>query len=345
MKKTMIVLLVVLLPAAILSAQVTRDFDQYEAGIQQFAEDVASSLPLNASVGLGWSDSYIGQFPHFGIGASLGFSTIPFETATVVLEPLDLVDTIRNNEAFQYIEQFGMPLPAYAVEARIGGLLFPFDVGVKVGILPPDFEPGEFLPGLNLDYTLAGFDVRFPIIEERALIPELSIGGGYNYLRATIGIDGVYGENLILDGFELPDGTPILIEMEDPSVEFNWAANVVDLKAQVSKNLLIFRPYAGVGAAIGFGRAGGGFESALVSPGQDEIDAINEAAEALGSEDTIPDISDLGFSLSAPMPADWAFRAYGGIGISILIVKLDIMVMYDFIGSNFGGNIGLRVQL
>jgi hypothetical protein len=343
MKKILILLLVALLPVAFVSA-IEKDFELYQAGIEQFAVDVASSLPLNSAVGLAWSDSYIGQFPHFGVGASVGFSTIPFSTASVVLEPLGLVDTITGNEAFQYIEQFGMPLPAYAVEARLGGFLFPFDVGVKVGILPPDFEPGEFVSGLNLDYTMAGFDVRVPIIEERGFIPELSIGGGYNYLRATIGIDGVYDENLVLTDFEV-GGTVYPVELAPPSVEFNWAANAIDLKAQVSKNVLFFRPYAGVGAGLGFGRAGGGFEAELVSPSEAELEEIKTIIETYDLEQTIPEFNDEGFYVSAPMPADWAFRVYGGVGINILVVKLDIMAMYDFLGENFGGSVGLRVQL
>ena len=45
---------------------------------QTFATAAASSLPLETSVGLNWSDAYIGQFPHFGIGLTVGAATIPF---------------------------------------------------------------------------------------------------------------------------------------------------------------------------------------------------------------------------------------------------------------------------
>jgi hypothetical protein len=190
-----------------------------------------------------------------------------------------------------------------------------------------------------------GFDVRFPIIQEKGLLPDLSISGGYTRLNATIGMSNIYGENVQLDSYSIPDGPTINIELEDPSAEFSWRANVIDLKAQVSKNLLLFTPYAGFGASLGFGQAGGGFESRLISPSQEEIDAFNEAAANQGSDTVIPEFTENGFYVFAPMGSGWAFRAYGGVSINLFVVKLDITGMYDFIGSNFGATLGLRLQL
>ena len=342
MRRILIVLLVLLVPVGIVAAETIDDQVDYNAGIAAFADGVAATLPLNASVGLNWSDAYIGQFPHFGVGATLGFSTIPYPAALPVLTAAKLDTVISSSPAFEYIELIGMPLPAYTVEARIGGLLFPFDAGVKLGILPPDFKPGEFVKGLNLDYTLAGFDIRLPIVKESGIIPEVILGGGYNYLEATIGFEGIYGENLIIDSFEA-GGETITLELTDPSVEFFWSASVIDLKAQVSKNILLFRPYAGVGASVGFGRAGSGFESEFVSPPtQAQIDLFNAAG---GSGEELSEIGDGTFYVSSAMPPGWAFRAFGGVSINLLIVNIDITGMYDFLGQNYGLTLGARVQL
>ncbi|MFW5685426.1 MAG: hypothetical protein ACOC0O_02125, partial [Spirochaetota bacterium] len=135
MRKLSIALLVLLLAASFVGAQ---SFDQYENTIQRFADGVANSLPLNAAVGLTWSDAYIGGFPHFGVGAAVGFSTIPWTSIEPITTTLGLTGAITGSEAFSYIEQYGAPLPAYAVEARVGGLILPFDVGVKFGTVPPD---------------------------------------------------------------------------------------------------------------------------------------------------------------------------------------------------------------
>jgi hypothetical protein len=346
---------VIVLSAPItLFAQTDMDFADLEADIQEFADGVASSLPLNASVGLNWSDAYIGQFPHFGVGLTVGASTIPFDAAMPVLEGLGLADSIADTPELAPLMEIGFPLPAWAAEARIGGFLFPFDAGVKIGILPADFSLAEAFPGaealqnLQLDYLNLGFDVRVPLVEEKALIPEISVGGGYNYLRANIGLTGVLGGDLNIGTFEHPDPTnPTVydVSLTDPMVNYNWSANVIDLKAQISKGLLFLRPYAGLGASIGFGRAGSGFESSLEGISPEEIAQINEAAAALGASEIIPDLSDTSFYLSAPMTGGWSFRVFGGIALNILIIKVDINAMYDFLAGNYGGTLGVRVQL
>jgi opacity protein-like surface antigen len=187
-----------------------------------------------------------------------------------------------------------------------------------------------------------------PIVEERGLIPEISVGGGYNYLRANLGFQGILGGDLNIGTFEHPDpDNPAVynVTMADPTVNYEWQANVIDLKAQVSKGLLFFRPYAGVGASLGFGRAGSGFESELEGITDDDIALINQAAELLGNDAVIPELSGTSFYLSAPMTGGWSFRAFGGVSINLLIVKIDINAMYDFIAQNYGATVGLRIQL
>ena len=355
MRRILILTIVALLfaPVALIAQPDPILFSDLEADIQSFADGVASSLPLNASVGLNWSDAYIGQFPHFGVGLTVGASTIPFDAAAPVLEGLGLTD-LATNPDLEWLLQFGMPLPAYAIEARIGGLIIPFDVGIKLGIMPPDWSPGDAFPNVaalqnfELDYMNLGFDVRMPIVEERGFIPEISIGGGYNYLRANVGFAGILGGDVEIGTFEHPnplDDTTWTVVMEDPTVNYEWSANVIDLKAQVSKGLLFFRPYAGVGASVGFGRAGSGFESTLSGITEEEIAEINAAAELLGAGEIIPELSGTSFYLSAPMTGGWSFRAFGGVSINLLIVKLDFNAMYDFIAGNYGATVGLRVQL
>lgn len=353
MRRILILTIAALLFAPVaLIAQTDTDisFADLQADIQAFADGVASSLPLNASVGLNWSDAYIGQFPHFGVGLTVGASTIPFAAAEPVLEGLGLTD-LANDPNLEPLLRFGMPLPAYAIEARIGGLIIPFDVGIKAGILPPDWTPADSFPGvavlqnLDLEYMNLGFDVRMPVVEERGLIPEVSIGGGYNYLRANIGLAGIIGD-LDIGTFKHPtEDQTWNVSMTDPTVNYEWSANVIDLKAQVSKGLLFFRPYAGLGASVGFGRAGSGFESTLVGITEDEIAEINAAAEELGADAIIPELSGTSFYLSAPMTGGWSFRAFGGVAINLLIVKLDFTAMYDFLAGNYGATVGLRVQL
>jgi len=349
MKRVLVAALVLLLaPMLVVAQQTITTFENLESDIESFADGVASSLPLNASVGLNWSDAYIGQFPHLGVGVTLGASTVPFEAARFALDAMELTETVTSDPNFAYIEQYGVPLPAYTAEARLGGLIIPFDLGVKVGILPPDFQLESILPGFSLDYMNLGFDVRLPIVEERGLIPELSIGGGYNYLRANVGINGLLEDGIQIQSFEDPRpdvNETYNIEMTNPTANFQWSANVIDLKAQVSKGLLLFRPYLGVGASIGFGSAGAGYESEVTGISEQQIDEISAWAESQGFESPLPELSDSSFYVNAPMTGGWAFRAYGGLSINLLILKIDVTGMYDFLGNNYGLTLGARVQL
>ncbi len=368
MRRILPILMILLLAGGVAVAELPDDFslETFETTIQAFADGVAASLPLNLAVGLNWSDSYIGQLPHFGVGLSVGGSTIPYESAKLITDSLGFTETLMSSEAGPFIEQYGLPLPAVALEGRLGGLILPFDVGVKFGTVPPDVELKNFVPGMTAEYLSAGLDVRMPIVREKGLIPEISIGGGYNIVDSTIGIGGFIDGAIDPITFDMPVGyneetmeaeyETYTISMSDPAAEFAWTAQSLDMKAQLSKKLFIITPYIGAGASLGFGSAGGGLGADISIVGPDggeltdaQIEELNQQAQeyaGLLGEDapSIPEIDPQGFYLNAPMTAAWTFRAYGGMSINLLILKIDATVMTDFQGS-YAVSLGTRIQL
>ncbi len=343
MKRILIVLAALVMVSGFAAAETA--FEDYESSIREFAEGVANSLPLNSSVGLTWSDAYIGQFPRFGVGATVGFSTIPYAALEPVVEALGLTEDVEGSELFEYLERFGGPLPAYTVEARLGGFMLPFDVGAKFGTIPPSVETGGIVEGFEFDYLLAGGDVRVNLLRGRGIAPKLSVGGAYNFLDARVGLVGQ--KDIEITSFEDPRvQTTYDLSLESPTVEYFWRANVLDFTVQASKDILLFTPYIGAGASIGFGSAGGGLRGTLVSDPEisdDDWEAINAALEAQGGE-TLPNLGPQGLSVTADMPAGWAFRAYGGVSLNLLILRLDLTGMYDFLGQNYGATVGMRIQ-
>ena len=346
MKKTLL-MLIILLAAMGAFAQTTFDFTTFQDAFNQFAGDVANSLPFNASIGLNWSDAYIGQLldvpPHFGAGVSLGATTIPSASITTMLGPSGL-NIALPAEVSQYI-QYGVPIPAYTVEGRIGGFLLPFDIGLKVGYIPPGTLQSWGIP-VDVNYILAGADVRFALLEDSGILPAVSVGAGYTYMRGSVSVPGLLGSGIEITSIDPPgpDG-PYDITLTDPDLNFTWGTNVIDLKAQVSKNLLIFTPYLGAGASYGISSAGGGVTSELLingsAPTQADIDAITAYLESQGQ--TV-DLSAQGFIIQAAANG-WSFRAFGGVSMNLLIVKLDLTGMYNFLSNDFGASVGLRVQL
>lgn len=346
-RRVLVAAVALMLVASVAAAQNVVDYQKFEDGFESFAEDVASSLPLNASIGNTTPDAYIGKLlsapPHFSVGATLGASTIPHATLEDTMDQLE-VDTGT-------IDQFsglGMPLPAYTVDVRLGGFLLPFDVGVKVGGVPrTDFG---VMPA-DVEYFLAGADIRYAVVEQNPVLPNVSVGAGYNYLSGQI-----FVPNVADTGYELsvpdPDGGPDSLSMSDPDLRFNWRSSVVDLKAQVSKQFVVVTPYAGLGTSVGISSAGGGLESELQysddggtyeNVSQSEIDQIEQGFEDAGID--TPDLdAEQGISIGSSVDG-WAFRAFGGVGFNLLALRLDVGLGYDILGRNLQGSISGRFQL
>ena len=344
MRRILTILATLLLSPAILVAQT--GFEDYEDIISEFARGVASSLPLNSSVGLTWSDAYIGQFPRFGVGATVGFSTVPYSTLEPVFNTLGLAQSIESSLVYGILDSYGAPLPAYTLEARVGGFMVPFDVGVKFGTIPEGFDTTPRIDRFSFDYLLAGADVRVNLLRGRGPLPKISIAGGYNYLDARIGLEGLADEIVLTDFPDPRDGGSFSVSLANPTVEYFWRANIVDFSAQASMDVLFLTPYIGAGASIGFGSAGGGLGGALTTTPEltdEEMQQINEALEAQGVG-PLPSLGPQGLLVTADMPAGWAFRAYGGVSLNLLIVRLDLTGMYDFLGKNYGATVGLRIQ-
>ena len=138
-------------------------------------------------------------------------------------------------------------------KARIGGFILPFDVGVKVGFLPE--ETKALLPsGVTADYLMFGADVRYALLKGGALMPKLTVGAGYTYLKGSVTMAdvAVAGSSFDVGGYGNRE--------HDPDLTFDWEASVIDLKAQLSKGFLVLTPYVGVGASLAVTDAGGGLD-------------------------------------------------------------------------------------
>ncbi len=344
--KRILCILVVLFVIAFGAFAQSVDFTAMQSSFDQFATDVANALPFNALIGLNWSDAYIGQLlgtpPHFGIGLTTGFTTIPF---AAVKQVIDKLPSLSLPPEAKYIENFGFPVPAYTVDARIGGFILPFDVGVKVGYLWPDALK-QLGIGVNVDYLLLGADVRYALLQENVVLPAVSIGLGYTFMQGTVAIPKVYSGDIPITS--VPGTTGHTLALSNPALNFKWTTNVIDVKAQISKSLLIFTPYLGMGAAYGTSTAGGGLTSQVLYDGspidQTTLNAIIAAFQAAGQP--VPSqLNSQGIIVEKSSIPGWAFRAYGGLSLNLAVIKIDLTGMYNFTSNSWGGSVGLRFQL
>ena len=349
--KKLSVFAVIFLLALPVFAQIPTIDDMLD-GVDQFSQSLASSLPFNSTLGLNWSDAYIGPLfglpPHIGVGFSSGFTTIPLNGLNGLLglvmpgidlgNVTDLLDGVIPEDLSTYI---GFPLPAYTLEARIGGFGIPFDIGVKYSFIEPQGLLDQYLPGflpVNFNYMLAGADVRLALINPKVAPVKLSIGIGFNYLKGGIsttisGLDAVK--------FEFDDNdTSHILSVSSPEVGLSWETKTIDAKAHLSFPLVIVTPYVGVGVSYGWSKAGFEINSTVYVDGQPINIGYVDALDELG----LSGVTSKGFS-SIQMVEGFNFRAFGGISLDLFVIKLDTTLMYNISDKTIGAQIGIRLQL
>ncbi len=315
-------------------AQTNYQFTQFQKAFQDFASGTASALPLETSVGLNWSDYYIGNFPHFGIGATVGFASIPYSAVDSAMKAFNV--SLPSN--LEFLKTLGAPVPAYTIDVRIGGFVLPFDIGLKFGYLPPNaFSSGG---GVSADYLTIGGDFRYMLVKDSGFVPGISVGIGYTYMRGNVSVPGVFNGPITIQNVSY-NGTTHNIGFTDPNLDFFWNTHVIDLKAQLSKNLLFLTPYIGLGMSYGISNAGGGMQSAMTVDGhpatQSDLDQINSA---FGTNFTL---QNPGFGVTAGANG-FAMRAFGGMSINIFILKIGLGASYEFLSGSIGAMVNARIQ-
>ena len=241
MKRLMLVLLIAGLAISTAGAQ-DISFEDLNTQFTNFSKVVAGSLPLNAQIGSVWSDAHIGQFPRFGVGATVGVTTIPYDTVFNIVDGLGLTADLP--AGFTDLANIGIPLPAYTLDARVGGLLLPFDVGAKVGYIGPELGNSVLsaLP-VNVDYLLAGFDARLNVISEGILLPSVSVGAGYSFLSGSISLPSITNSDIQLASITDPQSDTVYdVSLSSPDLSFQWDSSVITVNAHASKNFFLFTP-------------------------------------------------------------------------------------------------------
>ncbi len=305
-----------------------------QSAFDTFSTALTKSLPFGATVGLNWSDAYIGQLigtpPHFGVGASAGFTTMDVKAVQGLLD----VFGVKQKIPF-------MPLPAYTVEGRIGGFGFPFDIGVKFGMLRNMDMSKVVSDGFKFDYLLAGGDIRYALLKENAALPNVSVGLGVSHLRGGVSVP--FGNGMSFSFTDLSNVSHT-ISVDKPTARLSWQTTVVELKAQVSKTFLIFTPYLGAGLSYGWSETGYEVKAGLSYDGKpatitpDQIATIKSAVPGLNN------VSTDGFSTKKSMSA-FGFRLFGGLSFNLAVIRIDLTGMFNVRDKNWGATAGLRFQL
>ena len=97
--------------------------ENIESGLDDFTFSLIKTAPSTVSHQNMWASAYIGQLldlpPHLGGGISMGMAQLKTDGIATVLKEMGLNYDVKN-----------LFLPTLTFDLRIGGLLFPFDLGV-----------------------------------------------------------------------------------------------------------------------------------------------------------------------------------------------------------------------
>jgi len=309
--------------------------------VDDFSETMARSLPFNSTMGLNWSDAYIGSIlgfpPHFGVGVTFGATFAPIASLS------ELAEMFGFNIPIDF--SVGLPMPGYLVEARVGGIILPFDVGVKFGYLDFHTDSIPFVSGLGLNsgmkYLLYGADIRYSLVDLKILPFKLSVGASLNRLEGGISTSIPIGLEY---SFTNPSGgSDLRLKMANPNLAFIWDTTCFELKAHASFPVFIITPYVGAGVSWAWSRAGYKVNTSVtIEGGTYDSEDVKAELRRLG----ITQIDDFERGLESIKEVNgFNMRLYGGCSFNLAMFKLDLTGMFNVMDQALGFTLGIRFQL
>ena len=300
----------------------TADFttENIESGLNDFTFSLIKTAPSTVSHQNMWASAYIGQLldlpPHLGAGVSIGMAQLKTDGLATVLKEMGLNYDVKN-----------LFLPTLTFDARIGGLLIPFDLCVHGMMIknPLEFNIQETF--FSIDYGTVGADIRFPLIKQNTVLPNLSLGFGYAYSKGNAGIS---------------------VQEETASVSAGYESQILQASVQVSKKILIVEPFAGIRATLSSNKRNWSWNydgTKILSETQYKtLEAIPGALDALKKEETFDSGDWSGFEINKDDP-NYTAQIFAGVGIDFLfIAQGTINVSFDLVNQIWAGGLSLRVK-
>lgn len=188
------------------------DENKINQGLNQFIEDLAVTAPNTAINQNVYADAYIGKLipsvpPHFAIGVNSAFAILDMSGLKTAANGMGLKLDIPDK----------FTLPSFTLDARIGGLFLPFDIGLTFMKIP-----STDLEGIKVDYLTWGADLRWALMQQSVIKPNISLGVGYYQSSGNIKTSS-----------------------DKTNASISYKTNALAISAQVSKTFVIVTPFIG----------------------------------------------------------------------------------------------------
>lgn len=274
------------------------------SGLNDFSDSMNKVLPNSAVQQNVWAEAWIGKFlpsipPHFGAGINSGVTKL---------------DTSGLKDAGKQLGISGIPsnvaFPTLTADARIGGIILPFDVGFTFTKLDTSTFGGieSAIDPLKFDFYSLGIDARYAIIKGGLVLPKVSIGAGYVYTSGS---------------FKAKES--------DAHINMDMKSQTAYLQAQASKKILFLVPFVG-------GRAVFSKTETSWDWGVDSIYTNFLNSQGVSSRDSGKESEN--FRLTNIQP-----QIFGGIGIDLMLLNITLSGCYDAKNAIPSGAFSLRLAL
>ena len=303
---------------------------------ESFTDKMTEVLPETTTQLGVWSDAYIGKLfpsvpPHFGIGVTVAGTFIKTKEFSSVAETI--VNEINGAAAgaskdFNFSIPNAIPFPAYSVNARLGGIILPFDVGLYGSYLKINSLKFEDFTGAITYYSFGG-DIRYAVMKGSTLLPKISVGAGYIYTHMALGVKG----SSTYDGRV---GSTSASVTANTDMNTNFDLHTLFVQAQVSKKFFILTPYAGMRAYVTASKSH--YDYAYASTY--EVGGVPQGNVPNGSGSEEHDYNSNGFAWGKIQP-----QLYAGLGLNIFFFDCTLGGCWNPRNNLWSANVSARFKL
>ena len=312
-----------------------------DKAFESFTDKVTEVLPETTTQLGVWSDAYIGKLfpslpPHFGIGLTVSgtfMNTKEFSSAAEAIVNEINGKTPGASKDFNFSIPNTIPFPAYSVNARIGGIILPFDVGVYGSYLKVKSLKFEDFTG-EITYYSFGGDIRYAVMKGSTLLPKISVGVGYIYTHMALGAEGSSTYTSDLTALSIP-GVNTASVTANADMNTNFDLHTLFAQVQVSKKFFILTPYVGM--------------RAYVTASKNHYDyTYSSTYEAGGNTGNVPggsgreehDYNSDGFAWGKIQP-----QLYAGLGLNIFFFDCTLGGCWNPRNNLWSANVSARFKL
>lgn len=209
----------------------TEALDKGKANITEHMNEFSNSLlPVIPNVSLQqgvWPDAYIGKVfpgfpPHLGGGVTAGFATVKTTALKDAIKEMEDALSVK----FPTLRETFL-FPTITIDAKVGGLFLPFDIGLSIMKIP-NLSLSKLGAPVTVDFFTVGGSFRYAILQGNVVLPQLSIGLGGYYSKGYINVGATDGSY----------------------INTNFDSKIFFLETQLSKQFLFVTPFIGLRLAV-----------------------------------------------------------------------------------------------